>query len=133
MSCDFLALAQPGVQKLSPYVPGKPVDELARELNLDPAGIVKLASNENPLGPSPRVLEAIRNELAELTRYPDGNGFVLKHTKRLPPNAVGGICLLSPTITADFARPSAPTASATSAPVRGPAARACAMPSFVAT
>lgn len=78
MSCDFLALAVPGVQKLSPYVPGKPVDELARELNLDPAGIVKLASNENPLGPSPKVLEAIRAELAELTRYPDGNGFELK-------------------------------------------------------
>ncbi|AJE22121.1 histidinol-phosphate transaminase [Azotobacter chroococcum] len=78
MTCDFLALAVPGVQKLSPYVPGKPVDELARELNLDPAGIVKLASNENPLGPSPRVLEAIRGELAELTRYPDGSGFELK-------------------------------------------------------
>ncbi|MEL0053844.1 MAG: histidinol-phosphate transaminase, partial [Pseudomonas aeruginosa] len=45
---DFLALAQPGVQKLSPYVPGKPVDELARELGIDPAAIVKLASNENP-------------------------------------------------------------------------------------
>lgn len=78
MSCDFLALAQPGVQKLSPYVPGKPVDELARELDLDPSGIVKLASNENPLGPSPKALEAIRAELAELTRYPDGNGFELK-------------------------------------------------------
>jgi len=78
MSCDFLTLAQPGVQKLSPYVPGKPVDELARELNLDPAGIVKLASNENPLGPSPKVLDAIRVELPELTRYPDGNGFALK-------------------------------------------------------
>ena len=78
MSCDFLALAQPGVQKLSPYVPGKPVDELARELNLDPAKIVKLASNENPLGPSAKVLEAIRGELAEMTRYPDGNGFELK-------------------------------------------------------
>ncbi|MCX4195240.1 histidinol-phosphate transaminase [Methylobacterium organophilum] len=78
MSCDFLALAQPGVQKLSPYVPGKPVDELARELNLDPAGIVKLASNENPLGPSPKALAAIQAELSELTRYPDGNGFVLK-------------------------------------------------------
>ncbi len=75
---DFLALAQPGVQQLSPYVPGKPVDELARELDLDPASIVKLASNENPLGPSPKVLEAIRAELAELTRYPDGNGFELK-------------------------------------------------------
>lgn len=75
---DFLALAQPGVQKLSPYVPGKPVDELARELGLDPAGIVKLASNENPLGPSPKALQAIAAEFSELTRYPDGNGFALK-------------------------------------------------------
>ncbi len=78
MSSDFLALAQPGVQKLSPYVPGKPVDELARELNLDPASIVKLASNENPLGPSPKALAAIAQAAAELTRYPDGNGFELK-------------------------------------------------------
>ncbi|WP_137888142.1 histidinol-phosphate transaminase [Pseudomonas sp. 2FE] len=78
MSSDFLALAQPGVQKLSPYVPGKPVDELARELDLDPATIVKLASNENPLGPSPKALAAIREAVAELTRYPDGNGFSLK-------------------------------------------------------
>ena len=68
MSCDFLAQALPGVQKLSPYVPGKPVDELARELNLDPLQIVKLASNENPLGPSPRALEAIAQALGELTR-----------------------------------------------------------------
>jgi histidinol-phosphate aminotransferase len=81
MTGDFLALAQPGVQKLSPYVPGKPVDELARELDIDPANIIKLASNENPLGASPKALEAIRNELAEMTRYPDGNGFELK--KRL--------------------------------------------------
>jgi histidinol-phosphate aminotransferase len=78
MSCDFLAQALPGVQKLSPYVPGKPVDELARELGLDPQRIVKLASNENPLGPSPKAIEAIKAELAELTRYPDGNGFELK-------------------------------------------------------
>jgi histidinol-phosphate aminotransferase len=78
MSCDFLRLAQPGVQKLSPYVPGKPVDELARELGLEPAGIVKLASNENPLGPGAKALAAIHAELAELTRYPDGNGFELK-------------------------------------------------------
>ena len=78
MSGDFLALAQPGVQQLSPYVPGKPVDELARELDIEPATIVKLASNENPLGASPRALAAIRDELAELTRYPDGNGFALK-------------------------------------------------------
>lgn len=52
MSSNFLALAQPGVQKLSPYVPGKPVDELARELDINPASIIKLASNENPLGAS---------------------------------------------------------------------------------
>ena len=78
MSCDFLAQALPGVQKLSPYVPGKPVDELARELGIAPASIVKLASNENPLGPSAKALEAIRAELAELTRYPDGNAFDLK-------------------------------------------------------
>lgn len=75
---DFLALAQTGVQQLSPYVPGKPVDELARELNMDPASIIKLASNENPLGASPKTRAAIERELAELTRYPDGNGFDLK-------------------------------------------------------
>ena len=78
MSCDFLALAVPGVQKLSPYVTGKPIDELARELGIDPARIVKLASNENPLGANPRVLEAIAAELPELSRYPDGSGFQLK-------------------------------------------------------
>lgn len=78
MSCDFLSLALPGVQKLSPYVPGKPVEELAREFGLDPASIVKLASNENPLGPAPSVLQAVQRALPELTRYPDGNGFILK-------------------------------------------------------
>ncbi|HCA23002.1 MAG TPA: histidinol-phosphate transaminase [Pseudomonas sp.] len=78
MSCDFLSLARPGVQKLSPYVPGKPVEELAREFGLRPQDIVKLASNENPLGPSPAVREAIAGAFAELTRYPDGNGFALK-------------------------------------------------------
>lgn len=78
MSRDFLALAVPGVQKLSPYVTGKPIDELARELGIEPELIVKLASNENPLGPNPRVLEAIAAELPELSRYPDGSGFQLK-------------------------------------------------------
>ncbi len=78
MTCDFLSLALPGVQKLSPYVPGKPVEELAREFGLRAADIVKLASNENPLGPSPAALDAIQAALPELTRYPDGNGFVLK-------------------------------------------------------
>ncbi|MDX1755654.1 MAG: histidinol-phosphate transaminase [Marinobacter sp.] len=78
MSIDYQALAVPGVQALSPYQPGKPIEELARELGLDPAGIVKLASNENPLGPSQVALEAAQQALSELCRYPDGNGFRLK-------------------------------------------------------
>ena len=78
MSSDFLSLALPSVQELSPYVPGKPVDELAREFGLNEADIVKLASNENPLGPSAKVSAAIVAALPELTRYPDGSGFTLK-------------------------------------------------------
>ncbi len=76
MSCDFISLAAPGVQKLSPYQPGKPIEELERELGI--TDIIKLASNENPLGCSPRVLDAIESGLSELALYPDGNGFVLK-------------------------------------------------------
>lgn len=64
------------VAALHPYQPGKPVSELQRELGL--TRISKLASNENPLGPSPLVAEAIRGELTETARYPDGNGFALK-------------------------------------------------------
>lgn len=78
MSCDFLKEANPGIQGLMPYQPGKPVDEVARELGLDPERIVKLASNENPHGPSPKAVAAIQAELTELTRYPDGSGFRLK-------------------------------------------------------
>lgn len=76
MACDFIALATPGVQKLSPYQPGKPIAELERELGI--TDIIKLASNENPLGCSPRVLTAIDSGLSELALYPDGNGFILK-------------------------------------------------------
>lgn len=75
-SCDFVALASAGVRGLHPYQPGKPSDELERELGI--SNIVKLASNENPLGPSPMALEAIQKSLSDLTRYPDGNGFSLK-------------------------------------------------------
>lgn len=78
MSIDYQSLAVEGVRELMPYQPGKPIDELARELGLDPAGIVKLASNENPLGPSPKALAAARQALDGLCRYPDGNGFNLK-------------------------------------------------------
>jgi histidinol-phosphate aminotransferase len=66
------------VRRIARYVPGKPVEELAREFGLDPRAIVKLASNENPRGPSPKVLAAIAAAAADVTRYPDGNGFELK-------------------------------------------------------
>lgn len=72
----FLELALAGVQQLVPYVPGKPVDELQRELGL--SEVVKLASNENPLGTGDKVIAAIQAAMPELTRYPDGSGFALK-------------------------------------------------------
>lgn len=71
-----LSLAVRGVQALTPYIPGKPIGELERELGLD--HIVKLASNENPLGPSPLALAAAAKVLPELHLYPDGGGFELK-------------------------------------------------------
>ncbi|MEY2700995.1 MAG: hypothetical protein RIQ52_1750 [Pseudomonadota bacterium] len=69
-------LAQPGILSLSPYIPGKPVSELQRELGI--SRVVKLASNENPLGPSPLVLEAVRQASQELHLYPDGAGYEVK-------------------------------------------------------
>jgi histidinol-phosphate aminotransferase len=67
---------KPWVQKLEPYVPGKPIEELERELGI--ANAVKLASNENPLGPSPRAVEAIWNAAERVHRYPDGACFRLR-------------------------------------------------------
>jgi len=66
------------VRRITPYVPGKPTSELARELGFDERDIVKLASNENPRGPSAAVRQAIAAATDELCRYPDGNGFALK-------------------------------------------------------
>ena len=68
--------AHEGIEKLKPYQPGKPISELERELGI--TDIVKLASNENPLGCSDKVKEAVAAELAEIGRYPDGGGFILK-------------------------------------------------------
>jgi len=73
---SFCDLATPGVQGLRPYEPGKPLSELEREYGVRDA--IKLASNENPLGPSPAALEAARGVIGEIARYPDGNGFELK-------------------------------------------------------
>jgi len=66
------------VRAIAPYQPGKPISELAREMGLNEKKIVKLASNENPLGISPKARAAIKKALAELGRYPDGNAFELK-------------------------------------------------------
>lgn len=75
-ACDYFARALPAVQALQPYVPGKPIEELQRELGI--TDIIKLASNENPLGLSQMAVDAIQSCLKEGARYPDGNGFILK-------------------------------------------------------
>lgn len=75
---DLSELAPDYIRAIAPYQPGKPIAELAREMDLPESAIVKLASNENPLGTSPRVLAAIESVLKEIARYPDGNGFELK-------------------------------------------------------
>ena len=72
--CDALALA--GVRTIEPYQPGKPLAELEREYGIRDA--IKLASNENPLGPSPTARAAAQAALADIARYPDGGGFALK-------------------------------------------------------
>jgi histidinol-phosphate aminotransferase len=70
-------LANPQLRSLAVYEPGKPIEETARELGVDPSAIIKLASNENPLGPSPKALEAMRTALEHAHLYPDGSGFCL--------------------------------------------------------
>jgi histidinol-phosphate aminotransferase len=70
-------LANPQLRDLAVYEPGKPIEETARELGVDPAEIVKLASNENPLGPSPKAIQAMHAALENAHLYPDGSGFYL--------------------------------------------------------
>lgn len=72
----FLHLSAPGLPGLQPYIPGKPLSELERELGI--SNSIKLASNENPLGPGAKAREAAITALAELGRYPDGGGFELR-------------------------------------------------------
>ena len=73
--CD---LAPFNIRAIAPYQPGKPITELAREMNLNPEDIIKLASNENPLGVSPKAYEAMQEALEDIARYPDGNSFALR-------------------------------------------------------
>ena len=74
---DFIGLALPGIKGLQPYQPGKPIEELERELGLIDA--VKLASNENPLGASESVRELLQAAFSQLARYPDGSAYELKN------------------------------------------------------
>jgi len=73
---NYSELAPAYIRAIAPYQPGKPISELERELGI--TGIVKLASNENPLGASPMAVEAARAALDEIGLYPDGNGYALK-------------------------------------------------------
>ncbi|HXN98559.1 MAG TPA: histidinol-phosphate transaminase [Candidatus Acidoferrales bacterium] len=75
MSNFIYELVPPYIREIAPYVPGKPIEEVERELNMH---AIKLASNENPLGPSPLAVEAARKALALSNRYPDGSGFYLR-------------------------------------------------------
>lgn len=70
-------LTAPGIAGLMPYQPGKPIEELERELGI--SGSIKLASNENPFGPSPKAIEAAADVLNSVALYPDGGGFALRH------------------------------------------------------
>ena len=74
----FAELANPGIVTQPIYEPGKPIETVARELGLDPAGIIKLASNENPHGPSPMGLAAAQRALQEAHLYPDGGYYALR-------------------------------------------------------
>src|ERR1019366_4071183 len=68
----------PNLKSLPTYQPGRPIEEVARELNLPANEIIKVASNENPFGPSPLALAAMQKALPGVNLYPDGNAFYLK-------------------------------------------------------
>lgn len=72
------SLAPDYIQAIAPYQGGKPISELAREMGLNEADIVKLASNENPLGMSPKAQMAVEDAIGDIARYPDGNSFALR-------------------------------------------------------
>jgi len=76
MSASWESLANDHILGIAPYEPGKPIEELERELGIKDA--IKLASNENPLPPSERVQKAVAAALGQLNRYPDGSGFYLR-------------------------------------------------------
>ncbi len=72
----MINLVRKNIRDITAYIVGKPIEETQRELGLKE--VIKLASNENPLGPSPKAVESIRRNISKINRYPDGNGFYLK-------------------------------------------------------
>jgi histidinol-phosphate aminotransferase len=74
----YADLANKGILTQPIYEAGKPIDQVARELGLDPASVIKLASNENPLGPSPRAIAAAKRALEDAQLYPDGGYYALR-------------------------------------------------------
>ena len=76
MSTSWESLANDHILGIAPYEPGKPIEELERELGI--RDVIKLASNENPLAPSERVMKAMQVSLAHINRYPDGSGHYLR-------------------------------------------------------
>lgn len=100
----------PNIEALSPYEPGLPIEELERSLGI--VGAIKLASNENPVGPSPRAMEAMQGALRDVNRYPDGAGHRLRHALAervgVPPDEIvlgGGSNELIELIVRTFCRP----------------------------
>lgn len=75
---SIIKQAHPWLDGLVAYDPGKPIEETARELGLDPEAIIKVASNENPLGPSPKAVEAMKEAAEGVNIYPDGGGYKLR-------------------------------------------------------
>jgi len=86
-------LARPSILQIRPYVPGKPIEEVERELGLK--DVIKLASNENPLGPSPQAVEAMKTAVEKVNIYPDSNSYYIKealaeHVGLAPENIIVG-------------------------------------------
>jgi len=85
-----MSLARKHILKVNPYEAGRPIEEIKRQLKLKE--VIKLASNENPLGPSPKAMEAVRRRLSSVNRYPDSSGYYLKkrlaRSLRLEPNNI---------------------------------------------
>ncbi|MFT4549276.1 MAG: histidinol-phosphate aminotransferase [Verrucomicrobiales bacterium] len=78
MAPTIMPNANPQLETLVPYEPGKPIEDVARELGLNPDDIIKLASNENPIGPSPKAVEAMKLAAESANVYPDGGGYKLR-------------------------------------------------------